>query len=73
MERNLSHSAFQSQSNVSFQDCENVGMDDEDDIVDVSPGDFSEKLIFADDQENDHQVGDDDTSVLNVAFEACST
>ena len=48
-------------------------MDDEDDIVDVSPGDFSEKLIFADDQENDHQVGDDDTSVLNVAFEACST
>ncbi len=47
-------------------------MDEEDEVVDVSPSDFSEKLIFADDHDNDHQVVDD-TSVLNVAFEACST
>jgi hypothetical protein len=47
-------------------------MEEEDEVADVSPNDFSEKLIFADEQDNDHQVGDD-TSVLNVAFEACST
>jgi hypothetical protein len=60
---------------ICFQDGESIGMEEEEeDVDDSSSKDFSSNQFSSkNDIFVDGESPEDDTSVLNVAFEACST